>query len=527
MDAKVWDLETERLVSPGTALKLLLERSGMGRNLWHEKAESKAKRTFGSPSKLSDVFADRRALPLRDLVPLLDVLNLNEEIKEHYICEFFRAYTDISLRKYISESKDESVIRSLKKRQSQLENELQVALSSTLEHNYMYAPINNKKHQAMIELYRKEVRSRGRIIKEICQKSSDFEHFTMGQEMGYFDAEFDVEIQSIEADYWREVEEKKDSFEFTLEQYEVTKQLLESVVYEISESHAVSEGSQHLLAHLLDDDFIPAVRQFGKYTNSPNVGDWSWLKFVPRPQNLNSVALGGFAIWARHNLDKCRLIVDGYYYARNGIGRFNADMFLYKAFEVTLKPHFRKLIDNFVKEYPKTCELFSLVSPSFLAFIKHQYRLKDIFEFYLDTKRNLNSDIDTLALIEQSQTEIDRNFTDKLTDAYLKYVYTGEGDSSVTLWSLRSRAEQDRPSPIQRYRLKTRRLRSFDEKKAIASRLIIEITEKAFKTQEIERRVVNISKDLSEEEPKLANILASLGCDSKRLEKEFIERILS
>jgi hypothetical protein len=101
-DRMVVDLLTGSLASQGDMLKTLMTRSGYGRNQWHKLAQQKVARLNSSPTSLSDIFAGRRGLPQRDIIPLISVLKLSESDREHYICEFLKGTIDESLNSFIA-----------------------------------------------------------------------------------------------------------------------------------------------------------------------------------------------------------------------------------------------------------------------------------------------------------------------------------------------------------------------------------------------------------------------------------------
>ncbi|MBT1443654.1 hypothetical protein KJI95_03835 [Shewanella sp. JM162201] len=99
---KIRDLETNRLMSAGELIRTLVKRSGLSRNQVHEEMKRRVGgRSIGAASKLSDIFADRRQLPLRDLVPLFDSIPMKKSERDYYLCELIKAYTDENLARYI------------------------------------------------------------------------------------------------------------------------------------------------------------------------------------------------------------------------------------------------------------------------------------------------------------------------------------------------------------------------------------------------------------------------------------------
>lgn len=100
-DRKVIDLYTGIELEQSRMLKLLFERSGLKRNEWHTKAQVLVGRSLGSPTKLSDIFGGTRSMPMRDIVPYIQALEMNKEETDYYIGEFFKAYCEESFHQYI------------------------------------------------------------------------------------------------------------------------------------------------------------------------------------------------------------------------------------------------------------------------------------------------------------------------------------------------------------------------------------------------------------------------------------------
>ena len=90
-DRKVLDYSTGCEVTQGEMLRTLMHRAGIGRNEWHREAEKRTSRNWESKSRISDMFSGKRPIPLRDIIPMIDSLQLSSEETDHYCCEFFRA----------------------------------------------------------------------------------------------------------------------------------------------------------------------------------------------------------------------------------------------------------------------------------------------------------------------------------------------------------------------------------------------------------------------------------------------------
>lgn len=97
------DLDTNELMSAGELIRSLIKRSGLSRNKVHEEMKRRVGgRSIGAASKLSDIFADRRQLPLRDLIPLFDSIPMKKSERDYYLCELIKAYTDSNIHRYIA-----------------------------------------------------------------------------------------------------------------------------------------------------------------------------------------------------------------------------------------------------------------------------------------------------------------------------------------------------------------------------------------------------------------------------------------
>lgn len=129
----IFDPVTKELVSPGTLLKRLIARDGIGRNELHDFLQNSLSRSFGSPTKLSDICADRRQLPLRDLVPLLNSLSLPDGDRDYYTAEFLRAYIEPSLARFVSVPRNDNVLDVLRETNEQLSIDLAYAQTRLLD----------------------------------------------------------------------------------------------------------------------------------------------------------------------------------------------------------------------------------------------------------------------------------------------------------------------------------------------------------------------------------------------------------
>jgi hypothetical protein len=111
-DRKIVDLHTGVEMEQNRMLKLLLVRSQLKRNEWHEKAQQLVGRSLGSPTKLSDIFNGQfRSLPMRDIVPYIQALGMRKSETDYYIAEFFKANCDENLHQYVqSRSKSQQIL---------------------------------------------------------------------------------------------------------------------------------------------------------------------------------------------------------------------------------------------------------------------------------------------------------------------------------------------------------------------------------------------------------------------------------
>lgn len=150
---KIRHIETNELMSPGQLIKTLIKRSGLSRNEVHEEMKKRiVGRSIGPASRLSDICADRRKLPMRDLVPLFDSIPMKEADKHQYLTELINAYTEGNIHRYIA-SPTKSRIQKYKQEQllDSLNKEI-VKINEIIYRNNL-KEIKTKHEKNLVELF--------------------------------------------------------------------------------------------------------------------------------------------------------------------------------------------------------------------------------------------------------------------------------------------------------------------------------------------------------------------------------------
>lgn len=402
MKYQVWDLESKSLVSPGTLLKLLSERAGIGRNTWHEKAQALTNRSLGSTSKLSDIFADRRPLPLRDIVPLMSVLPIQSSHKQHYTAELFKAYTDKSLRSFINSDTSEEIIE-----------ELRTALQEN-EDNYI-AQFEELSYLEQIKI-------------PAIQKRLD--------SLTNFDVMNELELAGENQD--------KDHYpkNISLELAFNAKELLADSIKEICDKDKVQFDAYRFLSYLLNPNYVESLRTFGKGFGE-NCFNYRWISLLPKSVSISKLEISLFCFWAKSNPNDFEALLNCLEYAEKQ-DFFSRGIMLHEIERVSIGPFFSTIIKKFQRNFPATYEYFIRYSPSFSRFVKdNSGRLSKIYKSYCAMALQSGSHAETIKKGATMRVPLNARFRRSALNCFFNYVFTQAGDiESVYFIDSKSKKKQ-------------------------------------------------------------------------------------
>lgn len=478
-ESRVWDIESGQQITAGELLRKLSERSGIGRNEWHEKVQSQVSRSLGAPSKLSDVFANRRQLPLRDIVLFVDVLPLPKKTKEHYICELLRVYIDPSLRKYISDARSTRVLRKLREENERLEQDLVLIVSDSLAGKSL--PIADDAHVNLLP----QIKSAERFdMQEIDDDNSRRMHFYICRMIG-------------------------------------------DVVRELSNNKNVSPDTQQLISYLVGDDFIERIRVFGKWFIGDDELGYSWIRGLPQVPNAKIIEQALLLMWSESNKASFDITIAAIGSAEASQMTDSQKRTFYLDLErATLKPYVRDLFDTFRKECPSLWHFFEKISPSFRYLSRRRWKLKDIVDSYHSFVRAIGSENEAVAQIKSEQNRLSSTYKKRLLDNYFRFVFSLDENRGNTLFELDQANSAGSTSLQQRFKLRARGLSEFDDYLVVATELLREGVGK-LNTMEatLERDVLGEFPDEYPQEFK--DYLDQLGFDKASHRERIMNRLQS
>lgn len=317
-DRKVLDDTTGDLVRQGEMLKILMKRAGIGRNQWHQKAEG----ISGPMSRLSDMFAGRRHVPLKDVVPLIEALNLSPAETDHYCCEYFRTNIPENLERYIDPARKNN---NRYRRMLQRISDLQELVSSLHVKLYFAENVN-------VEQLKDDLKSSNESLRSVT-KSYRSKYINLLVKILRSDFSFSKNIDmaermSLEQDYQAEVNEIKvgqnPDFDNYLKSYDAHYRKIEYSAEKASKKYdeEINAWSKalHEIASLTNTSaelnaqikcYLPldVGKQLNAFMNSESINgysndpmeSWDWVRLRVNGRSHMYVLVGLFTLWKKSN----------------------------------------------------------------------------------------------------------------------------------------------------------------------------------------------------------------------------------
>jgi hypothetical protein len=404
-DRMVVDLLTGSLASQGGMLKTLMTRSGYGRNQWHKLAQQKVARLNSSPTSLSDIFAGRRGLPQRDIIPLISVLKLSESDREHYICEFLKGTIDESLNSFIAPTRRTKRYDVMKERIQELQFMIkELELCQFYEHNvehfleleevknkYKAQTNSEKKPNSSPILHPKPVREDYNDIDDYFIAFDDWaEHC---YESSFPEPDFDDEDHIIE--YIHTLSDNSQERSSELYSQELKRWAKAIVELDNNQNRQLIEYT----SICLPSDFRETLCSFLSHDLSSGMTEdplktWEWVRkrVDIRPQKYIYLSL--FVSWMREHPESFNILND-----------FYAEQYDLVEYDVTRPPEvshpFSQYLSNIRRNLHKKCpNLYSLLRPSTRTIVINDKQTeKSIFYEYL-SKNSKFAALDFNELIE-------------------------------------------------------------------------------------------------------------------------------
>lgn len=110
------EFETRQLFDANILLERLKRKAGLNTTQWHAKAQNIAGASIGSRSTLAEVLTgnSKRKLPLKSIPYLIEALGLEAEENDYYVGAFMRVFLPRGCQKYVSTTKAQEQIDTLK-----------------------------------------------------------------------------------------------------------------------------------------------------------------------------------------------------------------------------------------------------------------------------------------------------------------------------------------------------------------------------------------------------------------------------
>lgn len=269
IERKIADYLTGELIQQNKMLHILFIRSNLKINDWHKKASNFTGRTLGSRTKLSDIFAGRRHLPIKDIVPYISTLGLKKEENDYYICEFFKVNSNEYFHQYISTNNQSDTIVKLEDTINYLNETI-----CLFKQNFFYEKEHSKLKSN--ELKRNNINYKKSKTEQIYQ---EIEYYDEGYDEGYYEVITMSNLMENTNSSWIKAIFEIDKIYKTKNKKNIKKILC---------------FMPHKLNNLLDE-------QFYNFNKNKCYEAWKDSLDIITPRNKKYTLLGLFNLWVSDN----------------------------------------------------------------------------------------------------------------------------------------------------------------------------------------------------------------------------------
>ncbi len=464
----IFDLEAKEYVSPGVLLKRLMLRAGFSRNEWHESFQNEVARSIGTASKLSDIFADRRKIPLRDIMPLLGTLELPPEKLNYYAAEFLKAHIEPSLASFISTPASNNILQLMNEKNAQLRLDFAFAQKAIFDMTgQQNKALRNRSEQLKtistlkLELAKSRSNSATKTLKTIALNET---HLRFAQSdlnpsnsssttdvIAYekaFSDDFDIldhheeliekKLEEREARYDRDLEQE---FQSNVDFEEKMLQQLQKVIFEITDFAKKSASSISLMQALIPVDLPELLVAFGQQRKELGKITERNFEYLPQIRNLENLKMVILTLWANEDEQRFADVMDAMALLKDITNENYAKKFSNEIIKLTFQDFLKNLIQQFLKDFPAIYQMFSISSPSFS---KHNLTNMDFFSYVEKLSRLIDAHGSLATVTEflysNTQTKLTKPFIKKVVFNYCFYVHTSFNFGYNTLNSFEQRS---------------------------------------------------------------------------------------
>ncbi|MDP5133564.1 MAG: hypothetical protein NWQ54_21995 [Paraglaciecola sp.] len=458
----IFDIETQEYVTAGSLLKRLMMRAGIGRNEWHSLCQSGITRSLGAPTKLSDVFADRRQLPLRDLSPLIKSLELPLDLQNYYIAELLKSYLESDLASFISIPASSDILNVFREKIEQLRLDLAYAQKAIFEHKRdIKKPINVSeklgKNSSLIKTkslsssvrgleecsalaFTKQQKPKEQVSENGPKKFANYEFDDLDIFAKY---EFDGVANFAEShglDIADKYDEKNQIGDFHFDGYEeemdrrfeygldakchIIEQVKDFVI-ELSQMQHKTTNAAKLVKSLIPVDLPEQLVAYGNRSFVLGEISTTDFEFLPKLRSMENLKINLIALWANDDLDRFKEFINTVELIKSKNNPIWTAVEL-KAIERKLfAPFANRLMQELIFDFSATYNFFTVSSPSFSKANLLNIDFYKYFDIFVNLVNRHGSIHDaTKILFAHSQVKLTRPFVKKVVANYCKYIHT-------------------------------------------------------------------------------------------------------
>lgn len=446
----IFDIETKEYVTAGTLLKRLMMRAGIGRNEWHALCQSGITRSLGAPTKLSDVFADRRQLPLRDLHPLIKSLNLPLDRQDYYTAELLKSYLGPDLASFISIPASSDILNVFREKIAQLRLDLAFAQKAIFEHkrdtkkpqkiseksseyNALFkVKCQNASAQEMIEQNELAFPKQKKPENQVSEKGAnqftnyDFDDLDNFAEAHGLDVGDQLDENLTDDRLINEYEKEMDRrFEYGLKAKSLIVQQLKDFVIELSQIQQKSTNAARFVTSMIPVDLPEQLVAYGNISSGYGEISTADFEYLPKLRSMENLKIYLIALWANDDLVRFKEFVNTVEVLRNKKNPIWPAVELKVIERRLFVPFANQLVKELMSDFPATYNFFSVSSPSFSKENLLNFDFYRYFEQFVKLV-NSNGSIDeaTKVLVENSQIKLTKPFVKKVVVNYCRYIHT-------------------------------------------------------------------------------------------------------